>query len=252
MAHLIGWKYSTESSPAEEEDLYLLNGVHSTEWICERFTKTYLDEWSVDSLMWEIAYISEPSKVSALANFDPTLFEERRVPLDEVGRALAHRLCTPLDPFNVEMAKRRDAARERVLHALDDGDMARALICAEENVAKYPNEAMLRRDLGFCLIGTQPHRALATLERHRPTGLDNFHTMVHHFNLVAAAVRCGNKIDIESYLSLLDPDAETNTSQTLWMWDPETLLNSPRVKACTLGDWRKEMLGVLSDIEGFA
>lgn len=245
MAHLIGWKLSGQQSPADEDDLYLLNGPSATEWICERFTRTYLDEWSQESLVWEIAYASNRLEIESLADFDCRILRERRISIDHSTSALAHRLSAPMNPYNAEAVRMVEQAREKVFTALDNGDLESALRYAEDNVAAFPNESVVRRDFGFCLIGQHPQRALATLELHRPQAADPLTEVVYHFNVLAATIRSGQRPSVESYLRVTDPLPEEIQGGTLWMWNPESLASSPFVEAIELETWRQRMLAQL-------
>lgn len=245
IAHLVGWRYSTDQSLADDEDLFLLNGRDATVWVCERFTKTYLDEWASESLLWELTFITKPGAVQGLAQFDVGLLEERRVSLFDVTQELARRATSQIAPYQRGPLAELEKAQKSVIAALDKGDVDQAVNLASENINLFPNEPEVKRNFGFCIIGENPERALETLKLYQPVEEGSLVSTLNHFNLVAASYRCNRDAPLESIQFLIDALPAGMPTGSMWLWEPETLRDTPTVVPIELEAWRRRMLRVL-------
>jgi len=245
IAHLVAWRHSNEKSPAEDEDLTLLNGRGATVWVCERFTKTYLDQWASESLMWELTFLTDPMAVRSLAQFDSALLDERKLSFYDVAAEISRRTTSQIEKYQRGPMAELERAQQAVIDALDSGDMARAVRQAHANIDRFPNEPEIRRNFGFCIIGSDPERALETLMIYRPAEVEVLLSTLNHFNVIAASYRCNRQAPFESMQILIDGVPEGLPNESVWLWDPETLSGDPSVVPISLEEWRERMLGKL-------
>lgn len=245
IAHLVAWRHSNEKSPAEDEDLTLLNGRGATVWVCERFTKTYLDQWASESLMWELTFLTDPMAVRSLAQFDSALLDERKLSFYDVAAEISRRTTSQIEKYQRGPMAELERAQQAVIDALDSGDMARAVKQAHANIDRFPNEPEIRRNFGFCIIGSDPERALETLMNYRPAEVEVLLSTLNHFNVIAASYRCNRQAPFESMQILIDGVPEGLPNESVWLWDPETLSGDPSVVPISLEEWRERMLGKL-------
>lgn len=242
IAHLVAWRYSTDKSPADEGDLVLLNGRGATVWVCERFTKTYLDEWASESLLWEITFLVDSEAVKALAQFDSALLDERRLSLYDIASEVGRRTTSQIGQYQGGPLAELERAQQAVISALDNDDIARAIEQASENIDRFPNEPEIRRNYGFCIIGSDPERALETLMIYRPAEVEVLASTLNHFNIITASYLCNRQAPSESMQILIDGVPQGLPKDSIWLWDPETLTSGPAVVPIELEEWRKRML----------
>ena len=131
-------------------------------WIIERFTKTYLSEWSVAALRCEWLYLHGQH----LSPSDPTEMRVREVSANDLAKVMADRLGAEPSPSEQIISMMLKPA----LKFLEDGRRTEAAALFEAALRHNPNNADALNNLSFCLIPDGPAQALRHLDAAIDTG----------------------------------------------------------------------------------
>lgn len=186
-------------------------------WFVERFTKTYLTEWTDASLALEYRYVLEGWHPQSLPS---ELLLER-----ELGAA---KVCHEISRRTVHGRPRdheaKNALVERALEAIDKQrrDIAAAIFTSARTLD--PDDAMIANNLGFCMIPDQPGEAIKVLAEARALGEQG---LLNIANLAAAHYLLG---DFQGALSACSDALEIGLeeSDSAWLW-PIPLPDEPTV-----------------------
>ncbi|MGC4850338.1 tetratricopeptide repeat protein [Micromonospora sp. DT15] len=131
-------------------------------WIIDRFTKTYLAEWSTASLHLEWNYIhsSEPG-CAARPEMDL-----RRLDVNDVAREISKRTVNDQPGRDTEpSAVQLQDFTAIAVDFLESGRFESAVAIYEGLERLRPSDNLIVNNLGFCLMPIDASRALATLKR---------------------------------------------------------------------------------------
>lgn len=195
--------------PADLGDLDPTEEAEASEflWLAERFTKTYLDDWSQASLKLEYRYTHEKWQPGA---FPVELLSERQVPPVKVSEELAARVVHGRrgDPAAVS------ALVERALEAIDNKkrDLAAAIFTTARTLD--PDDNHIANNLAFCLLPDRPDEALEILIGVRARTEMNLLPIA---NSVAALMRLG---ETSEALRVAEEAAAIGleAGATAWFW----------------------------------
>ena len=147
-------------------------------WFVERFTKTYLSEWTDEALALEYRYVLEQWRPQYLPS---ELLLERDTTAEKVCHEISSRTVhgRPMDP------QAQSVLVERALEAIREQrrDIAAVIFTAARTLD--PKDAHLANNLGFCLIPDEPQKAIEALREARALGQNNLlnfaNTAAAHF-----------------------------------------------------------------------
>lgn len=125
-------------------------------WLVDRFTLTYLDQWSLSSLKREYALVQG----SWQPDFSTEVLSERIVGREEVATALADRAIVSGDVIDPAMMQ---SFTEQALALLRDGQ--RTAAAALFNAARMlkPKDLDARNNYAFCILIDKPEEAKGLL-----------------------------------------------------------------------------------------
>lgn len=176
-------------------------------WFVERFTQTYLTDWTDDSLALEYRYVLEQWRPQYLPS---ELLLERDIRAEKVCREISSRTVhgRPTDPVAQLVLV------ERALEAIREQrrDVAAAIFTAARTLD--PNDASLANNLGFCLIPDEPRRAIEVLAEARALGRTD---LLNFANTAAAHFVLG---DLKGALEACDEARTFGLKKThiAWLW----------------------------------
>ena len=197
---------SSLAMPLQNDDL----------WVTERFTKTYLNQWSVPALRSEWRYLHGQKP----APCDPDEMRVREVSANDLARVMADRLGTELRPSE----ELTSMLVEPALTFLKEGRRTEAAALFEAALRHSPNDSLALNNLGFCLLPDDPAEALRHLDD--AIGTDKTHIELTSANRLLALALLGRWTSVcdlaESHL-----DRFTNSSPQgpLWLWDIDSVLH---------------------------
>lgn len=132
------------------------------EWALDRFCKTYLAEWSTQSLHMEWEYLHGRQA----APCSPRQMQFRRVGRTEVAEAIADR-ATTLDGKPTDEAFAVSKYSSVAQDLLRKGERAAAVSLFDMACELLPQSAEARNNRGFCLLMDNPERAIVDFEAAR-------------------------------------------------------------------------------------
>jgi hypothetical protein len=208
-------------------------------WFVQRFTKTYLTDWSDESLALEYRYVLEQWRPE---HFPSELLLEREVAPEKICREISNRAVhgkttDPVAQF-VLVERALEAIREQ------KRDVAAAIFTAARTLD--PKDPSLANNLGFCLIPDEPVRAIQVLAEARSLGRTD---LLSFANTAAAHVVMG---DIEGALVVCEEALAfglTTKTHVAWLWtlplgaDPTVLESEPATYICDLAVSAASSLG---------
>lgn len=243
-SHLVGWKIDGYLiSPPGESELILPLGHDATVWVCERFTNMYFDEWSVESLTWELAFIRSPKEISNRLGIELKYLLERRFSLNMVSGALAHRLSQPAQSWEKAAIASRDQYYEDTLRAIENEEIEKAIEIARKGVWQSPLEPRLQSALAFCLIPFSPQESIQLSKSVLANlYLDDDDDLVNSINRLSAEIMIGNSADLEEAQRLSQIAEELNAGRKAWFWNPKSLTKSAELSYMRPIEWLHEYL----------
>lgn len=182
-------------------------------WISDRFTKTYLAEWSKSSLDLEWQYLH--SSVPGCA--PRTEMDLRRLDVNDVAREIAKRTVGEQpggdsEPSAVQVQDFTTIA----VDFLSSGRFEAAAAIYEGLESLRPSDHRVVNNLGFCLLPIDPERALATLKRSAEIAPRPL--LETHANLALAYFLLGN---YRSAITAAKNALGVPGSTTSWLWVPD-------------------------------
>ncbi len=206
---VLAWEAPQKSSFRLLEGGRTPGGTHR--WLCDRFLKTFLTDWSTDSLKAEWAYLHG----RAIAPCPAEEMRVRKVDEDDIARVLADRVALKT---NIPVIQTHGF----VLIAVDllrEGKRASAAALFEAIIASEPDHAEAHNDFGFCILPDNPQRALFALQRAAELGFDE---PANYGNRILAFALLGR---LTPALDLAERFAERTDLHVGvgWMWSPDCL-----------------------------
>jgi hypothetical protein len=148
-------------SPAPGSDLF-----EKYRWLVDRFSETFLRDWSTPSLHLEYRWIMG----TELPPCEASLMDDRSVTLGELQAEISRRVVFP--PQLPSLVQQVDAGGRLVIemegHArtlLGQGRYREAAALFEFAGKRRPGDPTVHNDLGFCLIPVNPEDALKHLQK---------------------------------------------------------------------------------------
>lgn len=241
VAHILGWRIidylHVERLP---EDLVLSGGRDATRWFMDRFTKTYLHEWCINSYLWELAFMMAPAGTASTAGIARDLLDERVVTQGMVLPAIAKHLATPSGDDEVERGIQIQDAIAALGALLGSEQFATARTMAGRLYEAHPRDQDFAVAYAFCSIPadrSEAERLLAQL------GIqDGSRRSLVLANQATCALLDG---DLPRASDLARPLADGDAVDAVaWLWDPrEALQGRTVVRMMTVAEW-------LSDLQG--
>ncbi|MFS0704038.1 hypothetical protein AB6N23_05880 [Cellulomonas sp. 179-A 9B4 NHS] len=233
MAHVLSWRLDGYlKTDVEESDIMLPAGVGATLWVSDRFTETYLDKWSRESLEWELVFLHEPVETAGRVGLAVELLRERPVTMQQIVDALSRRLSGAVGDDPVAHGLRTEEIIHAIVGMIRDGQQSAAQEMAARAVRQAPENGYLCNVLAFCLIpvnsdashqvldrliGTRDARVRATVAMNRAT----LYIAEKNASMARAIV------------------AEVpNNGWQVWCWAPDSLDGEPRLLATSFAEWR--------------
>lgn len=185
-------------------------------WIIERFTRTYLAEWSTPALRSEWKYLHGQQPVPC----DPAEMRVREVSADDLAKVMADRLASkprPSEPLSDMLVK-------PAVTFLHDGHRTEAAALFEAALRHDPNSAHALNNLGFCILPDDPERALQYLDAAIATGQADVEVCTAN-RIVALAFlgRWTPAYDLAS--SYLEDRANIQPRPSVWLWEIDSVLH---------------------------
>ena len=236
VGHIVSWRVSdylaVDRSP---DEIVFSGGKDATRWVCDRFAKTYLDEWCTPSFMWELAFNRAPDQTASTAGVPCELLDERVVTEDMVLQALGQRMAIPSGDDEVEGGIRLYEAVPAMAALLGSGQIEAARAMARGLHEARPQDRELAIAYAFCTIPfdrVEAGRLLKKLVAHngpgRPVILANQATCALFDGDGGAASIVAEAIDL----------SHTVEDEVVWLWDPvEALGGRAVVRLCTVAEW---------------
>ena len=131
-------------------------------WIVERFTRTYVEEWSLATLRKEWLYLHGQHHSPC----NPLDMSVREVPETKLAMVMADRLATDTPP-RPQLAH---LLVEPAVNFLNEGRRLEAAALFEAAVRREPHSPEALNNLGFCLLPDDPRLALEYLNKAVATG----------------------------------------------------------------------------------
>lgn len=210
---LVNWR-PPSSAPADDS---LVMAPQSDDlWVTERFTKTYLSQWSVPALRSEWKYIHGQKP----APCDPNEMRVREVSATDLAKVMADRLGAEPRPSE----ELTSMLVEPALTFLKEGRRTEAAALFEAALRHSPNNALALNNLGFCLLPDDPAQALRHLDA--AISADQTNLELTNANRLLALVVLGrwtSACDLaESHLGRF---ADSSSQQSVWLWDIDSMLH---------------------------
>jgi hypothetical protein len=241
ITHILGWEFDDYLSVTiSQQDRVLSAGRDATLWVFERFSKTYLDEWSRASLDWELVYNQDPELVAGAVGMSRQFLDERAIDSLSVVTTLKHRLTgAKQDPDSANLQALE--VFEAAVALLQRRRNREALSVAQQAVDLDPNNAQMRQVLAFCMIPYQPGQAEELM-----AGLfieTALQQAVKEANLISVHLADG---DLPTARLLAQDVSWSDLDEIVWLWKPESLMwGEPATVLLPLRDWFSEALLVL-------
>ena len=194
-------------------------------WIVQRFTKTYIRDWSVPALRNEWQYLHGQLSPPC----DPIEMRVREVPVDALAKVMADRLS--FDPRPRE--ELTEMLVEPALAFLRDGRHTEAAALFEAALRHNPNCPHALNNLGFSLLPVDPERSLGYFDAATGTGRAN--TELTNANRMLALVLLGRRTSAYDLAAAhLTRSADDNSRQSAVLWEIQSAVSgaAPTLVEC--------------------
>ena len=183
-------------------------------WVFDRFTATYLADWSSPSLRKEWLYLHGQYPAPCLS----LEMRVRQIPQDKLAAEMADRFSRPKRAHHLANSMVTPA-----VDFLEEGRRVEAAALFEAAVRIDPNDPDALNNLGFCLLPDRPKRALELFDKAIETGFRDID--VTNANRMLALVILGRWT---SALDLATADirryADSEAPVALVLWDIDSVI----------------------------
>lgn len=155
LAAILDWTPPTELT----EGLRPESGEY--QWLVERLTKTYLEEWSEYALQQEWRFIQGSCRLPCPPKEVKARLIDRQAVAAELADRTVRRPPTGMEPAPASAALHTPIA----LKMLKDGRRSEAAALFEATIALYPGDASAHNNYAFCILPDNPSAALESLDR---------------------------------------------------------------------------------------
>lgn len=234
VAHIIGWRLGDHLRvELTDSERTLPAGKTATQWVVDRFTETYLDNWSRISLDWELVFLHSPSATALRTGLPVELLNERPTTTKQVIEALARRLSGSVGDDPVSGGLRPVEIVETIISLLRDGHINEACSLAQDAVQNAPENRQLLNAHAFCLMPIDADLARSTFDR-----LAGQATMgersASQINLATLNLADFDEAATTWHINQVHDDAEHGG----WFWDPVAFLHkNPKLVYVTFSEW---------------
>ena len=205
------------SGPADED------GV----WIIERFTATYLHQWSEQSLRKEWLYLHGQHAPPC----SPLEMSAREMSETDLAKQIAERFVEDSSSRQVTSAQLAHMLVEPAVSFLNEGRRVEASALFEAAVHHNPDSPDALNNLGFCLLPDDPERALEYLEKATQAGHGDRQLIDANRILVLTVLRRRTSaLDLATTYLQQYEDSPPRPSDA-WLWDMDSVLqgNDPEL-----------------------
>jgi len=245
VTHVLGWRLDGYlTTDVQDVDLMLAAGAGAAVWVVDRFTETYLDRWSRESLEWELVFLDDPAATSARVGLPLAMLQERPVSTRQIVDAFSRRLSGAVGDDPVAEGLRTAEIVEAIVGKLRDNDPAAARDLAEAAVRNAPENPHLCNAFAFCLIPVNHARAHDLLDR-VAEARDARARVTGAINRATLCLADANTAGVHSAMAGV-PD---HNDESVWCWDPHGISRGEaRLIGVTYGEWRSLMCSALGSI----
>ncbi|MDO8389021.1 MAG: hypothetical protein Q7V57_00905 [Actinomycetota bacterium] len=204
-------------------------------WLVERLSQTYFEDWTTDSLHFELRW----SQGTVETSIPPHVLSERFVDLDRLTAEIARR-ATLLNGEDLRYGLEIEGLVERAVELLiaDRSELAAALFEAAMVRAPAKHHGRLRSHRGFCLVPSSPKTALDIINSVVDGDDDQ---AIRLYNLAVAHVACG---DSASAIDAARKAAAAADCTEAYLWHPDPQM-MPRLVRGNARELASELLGAL-------
>lgn len=247
---LVNWTPPEPSLFAKPAPVDFLPPDDDGTWVVERFTKTYLKDWSLTALQKEWRYLHGQHD----APCPPEDMSVRKVSETELAMAMADRLAADTTPLPEPAVRSSELAEQLVVPAVNfirEGRRAEAAVLFEAATHHEPHNPAAFNNLGFCLLPDNPNRALEYLEKAaEAVNGDNELFDANRILCLTSIGRYTSAIDLAAaYLARYE--ASTSRPST-WLWDIGSILHGDDPKLIELRELRSYVKEILEEARQLA
>ena len=242
------WDQLVEWSPPQpthvDDTLSPIRNAEGDPWITERFTKTYLGEWSVAALRSEWRYLHGQH----LPPCDPSEMKVREISANDLAKVMADRLGADRRPSE----RLIDMLVRPAVKFLEDDRRTEAAALFEAALRLDPRNANALNNLGFCLLPDDPEQALRHLDAAIDTGSADME--ISNANRVLALALLGrwtSACDLAA--AHLSRHGDSSARGPVWLWESSSLLNDNTAVLMTcddIGSYVAELHEVAATMDG--
>lgn len=242
---LVDWIPPKEIKSLEIDSMKLEIDVNG-KWIMDRFTQTYLDKWSTDSLCKEWLYIQGEEQAPCLLS-DMRL---REIPINRISAVMADRLTQGQSHSNLALVS------NLVVPSLDfikEGRRVEAAALFEASIRLDPTSADAHNNLGFCILPDDPVKSLKYFEKALELGDIHSNRHIYMANRILALSILGKRtLVIQEAQNFICPDWAKGRGT--YMWRVESLIDKesqePEIMECQdLGEYVRDVVKSFEIIE---
>lgn len=249
IAHLIAWRIEDALSvQVPVEVLAIDGGPQAARWVFDRFTRTYIHEWSSESAAWEMSFALAPEQTARRSGVDVRWLMERPPSLALAATALVrqHTLWTD-EPDLILSGVSEGQVIEDILHLVYTNEVRSAQEFATELCNRNPGSYALKRLRAFTLIPTDPTSARTLI-------MDDPHVDDKWLSAVNLASCYISEQDLQAAdRQIAAFDLNELGEENAWLWVPSSLKNGGgEVRLYRVDEWAmaaREFLASLSPRE---
>ncbi|MFI6510295.1 hypothetical protein ACIBCT_22040 [Streptosporangium sp. NPDC050855] len=196
---------------------------HKYRWLVERFTQTYLANWSLAALHLEYRWQKDIDPSS----FPDSIMRDRNVSIEDLNAEIAHRAVLESKSISESLTPTLFLMSELENHAvtlLRERQYSESAALFNFAIQQWPNDPRAHNDLGFCLLPENPSKALIHLNNAARMGYEPY------------AINIYNKMCC--YLSMHQPRAVLALAEEFWRERPDELDSTGVIWKMTEGGWR--------------
>ncbi|MEU4835814.1 hypothetical protein [Streptosporangium sp. NPDC023615] len=181
--------------PPEESDFWSVTESvedethlrHKYRWLVERFTQTYLANWSLAALHLEYRWQKDIDPSS----FPDSIMRDRNVSIEDLNAEIAHRAVLESKSTSESLAPTLFLMNQLENHAvtlLRERQYSESAALFNFAIHQWPNDPRAHNDLGFCLIPENPSKALVHLTDaarmgYEPYAINTYNKMCCHLGM---------------------------------------------------------------------
>ena len=213
---LVDWIPPKEAISLEIDSTKLEMDING-KWIMDRFTQTYLDKWSTDSLCKEWLYIQGKEQAPCLLS-DMQL---REIPMDRISAVMADRLTQGQTHSSLALLSNLVGPS---LDFIKEGRRMEAAALFEASIRLDSTSADAYNNLGFCILPDNPIKALKYFEKALELGdiYSNRHIYIAN-RILALSILGKRTLVIQEAQNFICPDWAKGRGT--YMWKVESLID---------------------------